>query len=35
MDWEDIKFHLHTMLLICASSIGFGLVGILVARALP
>lgn len=34
MDWEEIKYHLQTALLVCATSLGFGLVGILIARTL-
>jgi hypothetical protein len=35
MDWETLKFHLQTALYICATSLGFGLFGFLLAGQLP
>lgn len=34
-DWDELRFHLITALYVCATSLGFGLVGILIARAMP
>lgn len=34
MDWDELRFHLITAIYVCATSLGFGLVGLLLAKVL-
>jgi hypothetical protein len=34
MDWEDIRYHLHTALIVCGMSLGFGLLGMAIAKVI-
>lgn len=34
MDWETLRFHLVTGIYVCATVLGFGLVGMIASRVL-